>query len=506
MPVKLSILIDVETSKVLSARVRVKRAHDMRDVHGLIRRVPDPPHVLLADKGYDSEPLHKWLDRSGIRAVVPVRKGCRHGRHRKALRDRFPDEEYAQRSIVESVFKRLKATVWQPRPRPHRPHRARRTLHQTHTPQHFSENQDIILHSLYIHNHFKVCSLFNPMARTLVSITWYLPSLAGGAERSLLQELQVYQRRGWRVRCLSFDEKYPEGTYALDGIEGYNYRLRLNLASISRYVTIYLNARYITRTIESNTEFSVKGHLVLTQTIAAPLVAEACHRRRIKYHYYIRDENNLSIFNNYEIGSRRVLKYIKTLLESPFRNWYSKRNAEALKHADKVITNSRFMHDLLKQKYGIESTIRHPPLNTTALKKITRRNPQFILFVGGGNAMKGYDIAEKIARAMPEEKFLFIGPYKHEHWTRNILRRPWTKDLQKVYGEAKLVIVPSRCNEAFCRVAAEASSKNIPVLSSSRGGLPESNKCPDGIIKAHEDIFVWEKKIREAIIERYLRN
>lgn len=84
-------------------------AHDVRDVHGLIKRVPDPPHVILADKDYDSEPLHEWLDKRGIRAIVPVRKGCRRGRHRTRLRDRFPAEEYAQRNIVESVFKRLKA-------------------------------------------------------------------------------------------------------------------------------------------------------------------------------------------------------------------------------------------------------------------------------------------------------------------------------------------------------------------------------------------------------------
>jgi transposase len=109
VPVKLSILIDVETRKVLSARVRVKPAHDVRDVHGLIRRVPDPPQVMLADKGYDSEPLHEWLDQRGIRAIIPTRKGCRHGRHRKRLRDRFPEEEYPERNIVESVFKRLKA-------------------------------------------------------------------------------------------------------------------------------------------------------------------------------------------------------------------------------------------------------------------------------------------------------------------------------------------------------------------------------------------------------------
>jgi transposase len=109
VPVKLSILVDVETRKILSARVRVKPAHDVRDVHGLIQRAAEKPFVLVMDKGYDSEPLHEWLDEWGVWSIAPTRRGCRRGRHRTRLRDHFPSEEYAQRNIVESVFKRLKA-------------------------------------------------------------------------------------------------------------------------------------------------------------------------------------------------------------------------------------------------------------------------------------------------------------------------------------------------------------------------------------------------------------
>ncbi len=109
VPVKLSILVDVESRKVLSARVRVKPAGDVRDVHGLVQRATEPPLVIVMDKGYDSEPLHEWLDERGVRSIAPPRKGCRHGRHRTNLRDHFPNDEYGQRNIVEAVFRRLKA-------------------------------------------------------------------------------------------------------------------------------------------------------------------------------------------------------------------------------------------------------------------------------------------------------------------------------------------------------------------------------------------------------------
>lgn len=108
VPVKLSILIDVDARKILSARIRLRPAGDTKDVHGLITRAPCVPQVLLADKGYDSQPLHEWLDNKGIRLIAPPRRGCQHGWHRKKLRDNFPCEEYHQRSIVESLFGAIK--------------------------------------------------------------------------------------------------------------------------------------------------------------------------------------------------------------------------------------------------------------------------------------------------------------------------------------------------------------------------------------------------------------
>jgi hypothetical protein len=108
VPIKLSMMIDVDTRRILSARVRVRPAHDVRDVHGLINRAPEHPLVVLADKGYDSEPLHRWFDEKGIRFIAPTRRNCRRGRHRIKLRDDFPQTEYNQRSLVETLFGSIK--------------------------------------------------------------------------------------------------------------------------------------------------------------------------------------------------------------------------------------------------------------------------------------------------------------------------------------------------------------------------------------------------------------
>ncbi|MDD9953626.1 MAG: transposase [Candidatus Woesearchaeota archaeon] len=109
VPVKLSAMIDIESRLVLSARVRARPAHDTKDVHGLIRRAQHKPWVVTMDKGYDSEPLHEWLDNKGVWSIAPTRKGCRRGQHRKQLRDAFPQTYYDQRPIIESVFRSVKA-------------------------------------------------------------------------------------------------------------------------------------------------------------------------------------------------------------------------------------------------------------------------------------------------------------------------------------------------------------------------------------------------------------
>jgi ferredoxin/transposase len=107
-PVKTSIMVDIDTRKILSARVRMKPRHDTRDVAGLVRQARAKPWQIVMDKGYDSEPLHEFLDGQGIWSIAPTRARCQSGLHRRALRDSFPDGEYAYRNIVEAVFKSLK--------------------------------------------------------------------------------------------------------------------------------------------------------------------------------------------------------------------------------------------------------------------------------------------------------------------------------------------------------------------------------------------------------------
>jgi len=59
------------------------------------------PTYLIADRGYDSDPLVAVLAARGTHAVIPPRRKRRHPRAYDAVR-------YAQRHPVERLFSRLK--------------------------------------------------------------------------------------------------------------------------------------------------------------------------------------------------------------------------------------------------------------------------------------------------------------------------------------------------------------------------------------------------------------
>jgi len=103
----LSIIVG-EKSKILSLRIRQRYCHDIKDVKYLTRRLSNKPKIILMDKGYDSENLHKYFAMQNIWSIAPVKKNWAKGQLRKKLKDNFPKKLYNKRSRVESIFHALK--------------------------------------------------------------------------------------------------------------------------------------------------------------------------------------------------------------------------------------------------------------------------------------------------------------------------------------------------------------------------------------------------------------
>jgi len=111
--VKLSILADTENKRFLDAEIRVLPAHDIKDAKALIGR--NKFSVLVGDKGYDAEWLHRLCREKGIAVCIPVRNKGKSGHYSWSLRrtawKTFDWRLYHRREIAEALFHALKTTM-----------------------------------------------------------------------------------------------------------------------------------------------------------------------------------------------------------------------------------------------------------------------------------------------------------------------------------------------------------------------------------------------------------
>jgi|TARA_Y100000310_G_C20443142_1_gene697080 transposase len=107
-PIMINFMVDVIRKKFLSVKHHIGRAGEVADVPYLIDQSHSEIDLILMDKAYDSEKLHRYLREQGIYSIAPVKKNWARGQLRKQLKDCFDYALYWQRNIIESLFSALK--------------------------------------------------------------------------------------------------------------------------------------------------------------------------------------------------------------------------------------------------------------------------------------------------------------------------------------------------------------------------------------------------------------
>jgi glycosyltransferase involved in cell wall biosynthesis len=147
-----------------------------------------------------------------------------------------------------------------------------------------------------------------------------------------------------------------------------------------------------------------------------------------------------------------------------------------------VLANSRFTAGRARQDLGVEAQVLPPLVRPDAYR--VRAPGDRVLFVNP-HPDKGVEIAFALAERRPDVPFLFVESWPLPDDVRQAhLRRAaclpnveWSErvgDMRSVYARARIVLAPSLWEEAWGRIATEAQVSGIPVLASTRGGLPES--------------------------------
>lgn len=170
----------------------------------------------------------------------------------------------------------------------------------------------------------------------------------------------------------------------------------------------------------------------------------------------------------------------------------------------RFIANSAFTARRYAEAFGIVATVIPPSIDRLLYETVPTGN--LVTFINPVPA-KGLDVAIEIAAACPEIQFLFVeswllSPDQREALSRrigahaNIRFEPRTSDMKALFRRTRILLAPSRWEEAWGRVASEAHCSGIPVVGSSRGGLAEAIG-PGGIVLDHDaPVADWAGAVR----------
>lgn len=168
------------------------------------------------------------------------------------------------------------------------------------------------------------------------------------------------------------------------------------------------------------------------------------------------------------------------------------------------VANSEFTALQHFSAFGIRATVINPLFNASRYRtESSGRNVTFINPVGP----KGVDTALEVAARCPEIPFCFVEGWKLSAEARteltarlsglpNVRLRPSTSDMRSVYSEARIILMPSKWDEAWGRIASEAHFSGIPVVASNCGGLPESVGPGGALIDRDAPVESWASAIQ----------
>jgi len=195
-----------------------------------------------------------------------------------------------------------------------------------------------------------------------------------------------------------------------------------------------------------------------------------------------------------------------------------------------IITISDYMRDYIQRWSGLDSTVLHfPSYGNGPYTHFNNFDSGYVTMVNPCS-YKGISIFLSLAEKLPFVKFAaipFWGTSEKDHAALkrlpNMTLLQPSPNLDDVFGQTKILLVPSVWGEAYGQVVVDAMLRGIPVLASNTGGLPEAKLGVDYVIPVNmveryeqndkmqvvpvipeQDVSVWVETLRRVLTDREL--
>lgn len=254
-----------------------------------------------------------------------------------------------------------------------------------------------------------------------------------------------------------------------------------------------------------------KPELVITQLEFAPPTIEVAVKEDVPVILFIRSYEHFCpigfLRKNPFMCNKKCWRCISILPKTQyiFIRKILNQHKMAFENAYLVIANSIYVKRVAKIFYNTDVEVSYPLINLGDYK--TKKKEGKYLLLIGGSEHKGISILTKIAERMRNEQFMVIGKIygKAEEKIKsldNVKSFLSVNNMQEIYSQTKLLLMPRLWPEPFGRVVIEAGINGIPTISSNIGGLPESVGRGGVLINNYWDVNEWVKEINRIMDDK----
>ncbi|MDP4143058.1 MAG: glycosyltransferase [Bacillota bacterium] len=163
--------------------------------------------------------------------------------------------------------------------------------------------------------------------------------------------------------------------------------------------------------------------------------------------------------------------------------------ATLISKVDGIITVSKYLDNYFRKWAGAATrTIYFPSYGQGPYPYLGNYDNKYITAINP-SSLKGISIFLKLAKALPEFPFAAVPTWatskedlKEMESIPNITILKPSENVNDIYAQTKIFLMPSLWGESFGQVAVEAMLRGIPVIASNVGGIPEAKLGLDYIL------------------------
>jgi glycosyltransferase involved in cell wall biosynthesis len=201
-----------------------------------------------------------------------------------------------------------------------------------------------------------------------------------------------------------------------------------------------------------------------------------------------------------------------------------------LRNTRGIVTVSNYMRNYIKEWSGLDSTVLYPAsYGSGPFTHFHNFDSGYVLMINPCS-YKGIAIFLALARSLPHVKFAAIPLWGTTAEDRaalmqlpNVTLIKPEPNLDDIFKQTKVLLVPSLLGEAFGLVVGDAMLRGIPVLASNAGGLPETKLGVDYVLPVNmieryeldskgqvipvvpeQDVSMWVKALNDVTTDRAL--